>query len=296
MEGARQTRRLIVKQLLSKMQSAMTVRGLSPLTQDAYLRHVRKLNEHFGAHPAELGPEHAERYLLYLTEVGRSASTRNQCAAALLFVYVVVLRRPQYAGLLPKAKGRKRLPSVLSGREVLAVVDALRSPRHRTLALCCYGAGLRVSEACRLRIEDIDSKRMVLHVRNGKGQKDRQVTLSPRLLAALRSYYKQRRPSGAYLFEGRNGVDPLTKAAFQKALSLAVAGLGIRKRITPHVLRHSYATHMIEAGADLRSVQVQLGHASIRSTVRYLHLTEARRRALPSPLDMLGSEQGAVFG
>ena len=245
-----------MEQLLTKMQSAMTVRGLTSLTQEAYLRHVRKLGEHFGAHPAELGPEQAERYLLYLTELGRSASTRNQCAAALRFLYAVVLQRPQYAGLLPKAKARKRLPAVLSGREVVAVIKALRSPLHRTLALCCYGAGLRISEACRLRVEDIDSKRMVLHVRNGKGQKDRQVTLSPRLLGALRSYYKQRRPSGAYLFEGRNRVEPLTKAAFQKALSQAIAGLGIRKRITPHVLRHSYATHMIEAGADLRSVQL----------------------------------------
>jgi integrase/recombinase XerD len=285
-----------VEQLLSKMQSAMTVRGLTPLTQEAYLRHVRKVGEHFGTHPAELEAEQLERYLVYLTEVGRGASTRNQCAAALRFLYVVVLRRPHYVGLLPKAKARKRLPSVLSGREVVQVIDALSSPLHRTLAMCCYGAGLRVSEACRLRVEDIDSKRMVLHVRNGKGQKDRQVTLSPRLLSALRSYYKQRRPSGAYLFAGRDRVEPLTKAAFQKALAQAVADLGIRKRITPHVLRHSYATHMIEAGADLRSVQLQLGHASISSTVRYVHLTEARRRALPSPLDMLGSAPGAVFG
>jgi site-specific recombinase XerD len=274
----------------------MTVRGLTPLTQEAYLRHVRKLGEHFGTHPAELEAEQLERYLLYLTEIGRGASTRNQCAAALRFVYAVVLQRPHYVGLLPKAKARKRLPSVLSGREVVQVIGALGSPLHRTLALCCYGAGLRVGEACRLRIEDIDSQRMVLLVRNGKGQKDRQVTLSPRLLAALRSYYKQRRPCGAYLFEGRSRVEPLTKAAFQKALAQSIAGLGIRKHITPHVLRHSYATHMIEAGADLRSVQLQLGHASIRSTVRYVHLTEARRRTLPSPLDMLGSEQAAVFG
>lgn len=274
----------------------MTVRGLSPLTQECYLRHLRKIDAHYGRSVEALGPQDVEEYLLHLMRIGRGASTRNQCAAALRFLYVVVLRRAHEVAMLPRAKVPKRLPSVLSGREVLALLDALRSPLHRALALCCYGAGLRIGEACRLRVEDIDSKRMVLHVRGGKGQKDRQVTLSPRLLAELRSYFRQRRPRGRYLFEGRNRVEPLTKAAFQKALSQAAAGLGIAKHITPHVLRHSYATHMIEAGADLRSVQLQLGHASIRSTVRYVHLTEARRATLPSPLDMLSSERGAVFG
>lgn len=283
-------------ELLDTMQSAMKVRELSPLTQEAYLRHVRKLGRYYERCPSELGPDEVECYLLHLTLLGRSASTRNQCAAALRFLYTEVLRRPRDASLLPQARTSKGLPTVLSGREVSAVLSAMPSALHTTLAMACYGAGLRVSEACRLRVADIDSKRMVLHVHSGKGRKDRQVKLSERLLRALRSYYKTRRPRGPYLFEGRTPGRPITVKAFQKALTAALRDSQVRKRVTAHVLRHSYATHMIEAGADLRSVQLQLGHASIRSTARYVHLTHARLDTLPSPLDMLGTKRGQRLG
>ena len=286
-----------MESLLQQVRSCIQVRGWSPLTEEAYLRHVRKFSEHFGRCPSELGAEHAERYLLHLAQARKlSSSTRNQCAAALRFLYTVVLRRPEQAAWIPNTKSKKRLGAVLSGTEVVKVLRSLSNRRHRTLALLCYGAGLRVREACRLQIDDIDTRRSVLLIRDAKGQKDRQVTLSPRLLKALRAYYKQYRPAGPYLFEGRGSGRPLSAAAFQIALRKAAQRAGIPKRVTPHVLRHSYATHMVEAGADLRSVQLLLGHNSLRSTVRYVHLSHARQKALPSPLDMLGTEPGAALG
>ena len=177
------------------------------------------------------------------------------------------------------------------------LLAGLKAPVHRTLAALCYGAGLRISEACRLKVDDIDSRRMVIHVRNGKGGKDRQVALGAALLEQLRAYWRWRRPTGTYLFPGRRRSRPyLTTAAFQKALKLSVAASGIDKPVTPHTLRHSYATHMIEAGADLRTVQLLLGHASLRSTTRYVHLTHARLQQVASPLDMLGGKEGERFG
>jgi site-specific recombinase XerD len=167
---------------------------------------------------------------------------------------------------------------------------------HRTLTLLCYGAGLRLKEACSLEISAIDSLRKVIHVRGGKGNKDRLVTLTPRLHQALRDYWKERRPKGPYLFPGANEGHHIDVTSFQKALTLASLRARIDKTVSPHVLRHSYATHMIEAGADLRSLQLLLGHASITTTTRYVHLTHAHRTSLPNPLEMLGTKAGAVFG
>lgn len=250
-----------MEQILTSMQAAMLVRGMSASTQEAYLRHARNIGVHFDCDPAQVTPGQVEEYLLHLTRQGQRPSSRNQCAAALRFLFVVVLRRSEYVGI-PRAKGQKRLPVVLTGKEVLALVEALPTLQHQTIALCCYGAGMRISEACRLRIEDIDSPRMLLHVRNGKGQKDRMVKLSPRLLQALRSYYRASRPNSPFLFEGKGRQKHLTRAAFQLALIRAAAEVGMRKKVCPHVLRHSYATHLVEAGANLRSIQLQLGHAS----------------------------------
>ena len=284
-----------MEQTLSSMQSAMKVRELSASTQESYLRHVRKAAEYFGRDAAELSVERVEEYLLHLAQLGQRPSTRNQCAAALRFLFVVVLRRREYIGI-PKARGRKRLPVVLSGREVLEVIDALPSLKHQAIAMCCYGAGLRVSEACRLQIEDIDSQRMVLQIRRGKGQKDRQVKLSPKLLQCLRDCYRKFRPQGPFLFEGRGRQKHITRAAFLRTLHLAAESIELSKKISPHVLRHSYATHMIEAGADLRSLQIQMGHSSIRTTALYIHLADGGRKTLPSPLDLLGRKEGTRFG
>lgn len=286
-----------MEELLAKTEASMVVRGLSAKTRETYLGHLQGLAHHYRKCPSEVGVAEVEAYLLHLTTERRwSPGTRNQCASALSFFYRVVLDRPECASRIPRARGHQRLPAVLSGTEVQAVLSQFRSVVHHTLALLCYGAGLRLSEACTLCIADIDSKRGVLHIRKAKGHKDRLVTLSPRLLAALRQCWKQRRPQGPYLFEGKTPGKPLEVSCFQKALTMAALRAGIDKTVSPHVLRHSYATHMMEAGADLRGIQLQLGHASIRTTVRYLHLTHARRKSLPSPLDLLESDHGAFLG
>lgn len=290
------TKETTMESVLSRMDSCMRVREMSPKTRKAYLSHVRSFGKYGGRCPADLGPQAVERYLLHLTDRKLSTSTRNQCACALRFLFRVVLQRPEDAELIPLAKNRQQLPEVLSGSEVRAVLGAFESVVHRTIALVCYGAGLRLSEACRLCVRDIDSQRGVLHVRCAKGAKDRQVTLGPRLLDALRQYWKVRRPRGPYLFEGAVAGKPLDVSCFQKALTAAARRARIAKRVSPHVLRHSYATHMVEVGVDLRSLQLQLGHSSITSTVRYVHVTHARRKGLPSPLDLVLSDQGPLLG
>jgi len=276
-----------MQELLSQLDAHMQVRELSPRSRQAYAYHVKGFCTHFGKSASELGAREAERYLIHLQGQKLSTSTRNQCACALKFLYRIVLDRPQDAGKIPLARQLQQLPDVLSGTEVLALFTAFTSIMHRTLAMTCYGAGLRVSEACKLSVRDIDAERGVLHVRHAKGGKDRMVTLSTALLQQLRAYWKARRPKGPYLFETRVPGRCVDASAFQRALTVAARRAGIHKRVSPHVLRHSYATHMVEVGADLRSLQLQLGHSCISSTMRYVHLTHARRRGLANPLDVL---------
>jgi site-specific recombinase XerD len=222
--------------------------------------------------------------------------TVNQYAAALRLFLTVTLEKTWAREKIVFAKAPKKLPDVLSGTEVVNVLRAFDSVKHKTVALVCYGAGLRINEALHLKVKDIDSKREVIVVRNGKGQKDRQVPLSPRLLKSLRLYFKRERPGDDYLFPGRSRDGALSKMAFAKVLKPTVKKAGIGKHVTAHVFRHSYATHLIEAGADLRSVQVLMGHASIQSTARYVHLTTARMLSISSPLELLGKPEGKALG
>jgi len=286
-------------ELLNQMDEQMEVRGLAARTRQSYLRAVRKFGEHFGRCPSELGIEHVERFLLHLCrEEGFEASTRNVYAAALRFFFAKTLDKEGWARSVPRAKAPRRLPVVLSGDEVRRLLGAFRSPVHRTIATLCYGAGLRVSEACGLRIEDIDGERQRLLIRYAsKGAKHRQLPLTPRLHRQLRAYYVAVRPPGPFLFPGRDDRErPITRAAFHLALGEAARVAGIDKRVSAHVLRHSYATHLIEAGADLRAVQLLLGHANLESTGVYVHLTHAREKQIPSPLDLLGTKTAARFG
>jgi site-specific recombinase XerD len=176
------------------------------------------------------------------------------------------------------------------------LLAALPGKKHRAIVMLAYGAGLRVSEVLKLRVEDIDAKRMVLHIHEAKGGRERAVMLSPVLLRALRDYWKAARPSGPTMFPGHAGRRTLTRAAVHHVGVKAARKAGIDKRISPHTLRHSFATHLLEAGTDLRTVQVLLGHASLRSTMTYLHLTTARLATLKSPLDELGTPQGRRHG
>jgi integrase/recombinase XerD len=282
------TRRIEMEQILSKMMAALEVRGRRPLTCETYLRCVRQFCERYAcSDPSTLGAEEVEAFLVELMrERGYGARTRNVYASALRFLYGVVLRRPEVVYTIAKATAAVTLPVVLSAQEVVRLLDAL-SPLHRTVAMLCYGAGLRVSEAVSLRAGDIDSERGVLRVRDGKGGKTREVLLCPRLLEALRAWWRMRRPKGEHLFPGRKGRPCLTRAAVHKAMQAGCRRAGIDKRVSPHVLRHSFATHLLEAGTDLRSVQVLLGHASIRTTALYVHVSRERLAQVQSPLERL---------
>lgn len=284
---------------LRKMEEQMLVRGLSDKTRTMYTGCVVRFGEHFGQCPSELGLAEIEGYLLHLCRgLARSASTRNQYAAALRFFFGKTLGQTDWLASVPLARVPHRLPVVLSGSEVKQLLEAITSPMHRAIAMLCYGAGLRVTEACCLRVEDIDGERRRLLIRHGaKGSKHRHLPLTPRLHHELRGYYRRRRPKGPLMFPGcgRPGR-PITRKSFHRALLRAVAVAGIEKHVSPHVLRHSYATHMIEAGADLRAVQLLLGHAQLKTTMVYIHLTHARASHLPSPLDLLGTKQAERFG
>ncbi len=285
------------KKIMSRFEQDLQLRGLTKLTQEAYLRAAAKfIDFHVGA-VSRARSRDVSNFLHHLMfEKHFTASTVNQYVAALRLLFSVTLDKRWALEKIVFAKTPRKLPDVLSGSEMLKVLMAFDSLKHRTVALVCYGAGLRISEALHLKVEDIDSSRSVILVRQGKGQKDRQVPLSPRLLEALRVYFKHARPTGVYLFEGRGRDRAMTKAAFGKALRPTVKRAGVKKHVTAHVFRHCYATHMIEAGADLRSVQVLMGHASIQSTARYVHLTTARRLKLSSPLELLGKPAGKVLG
>ncbi len=283
---------------LKKMDAQLEARGNRPRTRQAYVSCVSRFVHRVKRRPAEITAAQVEQYFIHLTrDRGLSASTRNQYAAALRFYFETTMGRQNLCAKVVRARTSRPLPTVLSGTEVMQVLDSLDSPVHRTLAMLCYGAGLRVSEACRLKVDDIDSQRMVLHVRAAKGDKDRQVALGTTLLEALRAYWRCRRPRGPYLFPGNRRRPPyLSRAAFQKVLKASVKASGLDKQVTPHTLRHSYATHLIEAGTDLRTVQLLLGHSSLRSTMLYVHLTHARMQKVASPLDMLKGKEGRRFG
>jgi site-specific recombinase XerD len=228
------------------------------------------------------------RYLLFLLEEQHfSASNLKIHIAAIKFLFTVTLNRPQVVDAVKFPKVAQKLLDIPSPSEVAAVLSELRSPVHRTVLLCGYGAGLRVSEACKLCVGDIDSKRMVIVVRAGKGGHDRYAVLSAVLLDALREYYRRVRPPQPYLFQGKLPGHPIPVQAVQTALRMALVRSGVSKRITPHTLRHAFATHSLESGTDLRVIQTLLGHANIRTTVRYVHVSAATIAKASSPLDAI---------
>jgi site-specific recombinase XerD len=241
-----------------------------------------------GGPVTKLGRQQVEQFLLHLVRERRlSASSHNVYAGALRFLYDAVLDRPEVMVRVPRRKQPMRLPVVLSATQIVQLLCAIPSIAVRTVLLLAYGAGLRVSEACGLRVEDIDSASMLLHIRNAKRGRERYVMLSPRLLAALRAYWRARRPAGPALFPGRCGRGTLHRASIAHAVRQAARQVGIDKHVTAHTLRHCFATDLLEQGVDLRTVQVLLGHASLSSTTRYLHISTARVQRIASPLDRL---------
>ena len=265
----------------------MQLRNFSPHTQKAYVRAVAKFAHFFDQSPDQLGPEEVRGYLIHLVQQRRvSWSFYNQTLCALRFYYHTTLGKDCLLAGIPCPKEQKKLPVVLSTSEVVRFFNAITNLKHRTMFMAAYACGLRVSELVGLRVTDIDSQRMMIHVRQGKGRKDRYIPLSIRLLEVLRGYWKARRPNG-WLFPGRFPGHPIECTTVNRIARKIAHSAGLTKRVTVHTLRHSYATHLLDAGTDLRTIQVLLGHRNIRTTARYTHVSQAKLESIPSPLDLL---------
>jgi integrase/recombinase XerD len=283
--------------LRDRMEADLRLRNLRPATQRNYLRFARNFAAYHHRSPAEMGWEEVRSYLLYLREEKKlSPSTQKVHVAALKFLYTVTLNRPEVVRPFFMPKIPAKLPEILSGKEVEALFNAVRDLKYRAVLMTTYGAGLRICEACALRMEDIDSKRMLIRVQDGKGGNQRYAILAERLLVALRAYYRHKRPAGPYLFPGKSPDEPLSKDSVRKVLSGAVRKAGIKKRVTPHILRHSFATHLLESGTDIRVIQVLLGHRSIRTTTQYAQVSTRHIARTKSPLDLLGTDKATPLG
>jgi len=283
-------------QVRDRMAEDLKLAGYSPSTIRVYLHYAKNFARHFGRSPAQMGEAEVRTFLLHLLEVRKLAhATYRQCYAALKFLYTVTLDRAFEVETIPRPRTKPApLPDVLSGSEVQGLLRSIREVKYRTVAMVIYAAGLRITEACSLRVGDIDSKRMLIHVRHGKRAKDRYVMLSKKLLSALRVWWQVERPND-FLFPADTTKGYVLPETVRKALHLAAARAHIDKRVTPHTLRHSFATHLLEAGTDLRVIQVLLGHQSIKMTTRYSQVSTKHIQGVSSPLDLIGTPEGAVL-
>ncbi|NJO37345.1 MAG: tyrosine-type recombinase/integrase [Rhizobiales bacterium] len=274
--------------LRQRMIEDMQVRNLSPHTQTSYLQQVARFARHFGKPPTLLGPEDIRAYQVYLTNERKLAVGSIQIAiGALRFFYKVTLEKDwAFDDVLPHPKVPKTLPIVLSPEEAQHFLGCVQATMHRVILTVCYAAGLRISEAVSLKVKAIDSQRMVIRVEQGKGQKDRYVMLSPRLLLILRDYWKVVR-SKDWLFPGGIPGKPISRDAVTMACKEAHRLSGLAKPVTPHSLRHAFAVHLLEAGTDVRTIQLLLGHRSLSTTARYLQIATNKVCAAASPLDLL---------
>lgn len=273
--------------LRQRMLQDMGIRNLAVNTQLAYVQQISAFARHFDCSPDTLGPEQVRAYQVHLIEERKlAAGSLSVVAAALRFLYKITLRRPWNDDDIPMPKRPLKLPIVLSPEEVVRFLACVASTKHRAILTTIYASGLRVSEAVALRLADIDSSRMVLRVDQGKGRKDRYVMLSPRLLEVLRDYWRIERPK-PWLFPGDGAGRHITKNAVEQACQKAQRACGIDKPVTPHSLRHAFATHLLEAGTDVRRIQLLLGHRSLATTSRYLKIATSSLCATVSPFDQL---------
>lgn len=273
--------------LRQRMLDDMGIRNFAENTQQSYVQQVSAYANFFHRSPDKLGTEEVRAYQVHLTKIRKLApSSVGTATAALRFLYKVTLKRSWAPEDIPMPKKPFKLPVVLSRDEVMHFLDSIDNLKHRTILMTAYAAGLRVSEATHLKIGDIDSQRMVIRVDQGKGNKDRYVMLSPRLLEALRVYWKAAHPR-SWLFPGAVPGCPITRDAVGQACSRARRTSGIAKPITPHSLRHAFATHLLEGGTDVRRIQLLLGHRSLATTSRYLKIATSTICATTSPFDLL---------
>lgn len=281
--------------LSERMIEDLRLTGYSATTRRIYVLYATRFARYFRRSPETMGDRELRRYFLYLLDERQvSHNTYRQAYSALRFLYTVTLRRRFEIPCLPRHRSPRPLPEVLSGSEVRRLLAAFRSDKYRMLVMTMYGAGLRVSEACRLRVADIDARRMLIHVRLGKGRKDRFVVLSRRLLDALRVYWRAHRPQD-HFFPGRD-VGPVTPQCVREALHAAARDAGLRKRVTPHLLRHSFATHLLETGTDVTVIQALLGHCQVTTTAHYARVTNGLIARVRTPLDLLEKPEGRLLG
>ena len=279
-----------MKPLREKMIEDLKLRNRSERTIEAYLYHLKRLSQFFRKPPNELGPEEVRAYLMHLVNAQVSWSSYNQAVSAFKFFYRVTSPVTWTVDQIPYARTRRKLPVVLSEDEVTELIEAVTDRMCRMVLLTGYATGLRLSELLALKPEHIDSARMMVHVEFGKGQRARLVPLSPVLLAELRNYWKRDRPriSGSpWLFPSKAPKQPMDPSTVQKACQAARAAASITKHATPHTMRHSYATHLLEAGTDLRTLQVLLGHAELQTTTIYTHVARKLVKETKSPLDRI---------
>jgi integrase/recombinase XerD len=278
-----------ISPLRRRMTEDMTVRNLSPATQRSYISAVSKFSRFFGRSPDQLTLEDVRTFQVHLVAKGISWPGLNQIVCALRFFYGVTLRRNEIPERISYARQPRRLPEVLSAEEVVRFLEAVPSLRTRVALTTAYAAGLRASEAVSLKVANIDSGRMVIRVQQGKGGKDRYVMLSAQLLGILRTYWRLARPKD-WLFPGRDPANPIEVNVLHAACRSACAASGLTKRVTVHTLRHSFATHLLESGTDIRIIQVLLGHSNLSSTARYTHVSSGLIRQTDSPFDRLTIE------
>jgi site-specific recombinase XerD len=275
-----------VSPLRRRMIEDMTVRNFVEKTQHDYIRSIKNLTKFLGRSPDTATPEDLRRYQLHLIGTGLRPPTINGTVTALRFFFTVTVDRPDVTKPLTFVAEPRKIPVVLDPEEVVRFLEAAPGLKYKAAFAAAYGAGLRVSEVASLKVSDIDSRRMLLRVEQGKGRKDRHAMLSPQLLELLRDWYRVARPR-LWLFPGRDPLQPLTTRQLNRACHAAARMAEITKRVTPHTLRHSFATHLLEQNIDIRVIQVLLGHAKLDTTALYTRVATNTIRAVMSPLDRL---------
>jgi integrase/recombinase XerD len=275
-----------ISPLRRRMIEDMSVRNFVEKTRNDYIRHVRTFTAFLGRSPDTATPEDLRRFQLHQRQTGVRAPSINGSVAALRFFFTVTLDRPEMARHLTFVREPHKIPVVLSPEEVARLLETAPGPKYKAALSAAYAAGLRVSEVVALKVSDIDSERLLLRIEQGKGRKDRFAMLSPRLLDLLRDWYRIARPA-VWLFPGRDPMLPMTTRQFNRAVHTAAGMAGIKKPVTPHTLRHSFATHLLEQNTDVRLIQVLLGHAKVDTTALYTQVATNVIRAVISPLDRL---------
>lgn len=274
--------------LRKQMEADMAIRGLAYRTRESYVNSVAKLAQHYGKRPDQISEAEVQGYLLYLLEERELAhSSCNIVCSGLQFFYRVTMKRREAEFCLPRPKVPARLPQILSREDVTALFDNTTNLKHRAFLMTTYGGGLRLQEACQLRVGDIDSDRMTLRVECGKGAKDRYTLLSPRLLVELRRYWVAQRPRLWLFPAARDSAQPLSPNSAQRIYYAARDRAGITKAGGIHALRHAFATHLLEAGENVHTIQRLMGHGSLSTTARYFHLAQKHLSGSASPLDLL---------